>query len=223
MSPYEKKHSQRSSGVFCLRQLVIYYLEKDFFQKTLYRTMWDLVQNRKSETDNPSETVDGKHCQTHSYSDLWFNACSISIWPKAIVNSNSEQTTKCLHPHYNNHDTAQVFIAPLPFLPFSIILPLPSFCFITSVSYRQACSQIDGSDSWPALNVCNKAERTKWWKTPGVRDLAGSWETPALESVCASLSQRGRTKQCKRCLVGVCLKKCVKMKQSLCHVWGVYD
>lgn len=59
----------------------------------------------------------------------------------------------------------------------------------------------NGPDSWPAVNVCNKAEQAKWWKTPGVWDLAGDagirerkgerergWENERVrESVCVSL------------------------------------
>lgn len=49
------------------------------------------------------------------------------------------------------------------------------------------CTRIyvyNGSDSWPAVNVCNKAEQAKWWKSPGVRDSAGSWETLAFGREC---------------------------------------
>ena len=42
----------------------------------------------------------------------------------------------------------------------------------------------NGSDSWAAVNVCNKAEQAVWWKTPGVWGTAGSWEMLALQSVC---------------------------------------
>lgn len=71
-----------------------------------------------------------------------------------------------------------------------------TFLLSNTLSYRKACSHrgqhnggrllgcqqdcrcehmcksirmYNGSDSWPVVNVCNKAEQPKWWKTPGVR------------------------------------------------------
>lgn len=86
----------------------------------------------------------------------------------------------------------------------------------------------NGSDSWPAVNVCNKAKQAKWWKTPGVRDLAGSAGAGVTDcvSVCLCLSdgdQNSRWDGCWCVWDEIQVRAvCVQMKQSWYLVRCVY-
>lgn len=100
---------------------------------------------------------------------------------------------------------------------------------VLRVFFVHMCIHVyNGSDSWPAVNVCNKAKQAKWWKTPGVRDSAGSAGAGVTDcvSVCLCLSdgdQNSRWDGCWCVWDEIQVRAvCVQMKQSWYLVRCVY-